>query len=66
MDREPASNVICNQERLKEEEVVSWGTFHSRDLSSSLTASVISALSPLFSDQAKTIKCRPRINADFK
>ena len=24
-----SSNVICNQERLKEEEVVSWGAFHS-------------------------------------
>ena len=26
---ENSSNVICNQERLKEEEVVSWGAFHS-------------------------------------
>ena len=52
---ENSSNVICNQERLKEEEVVSWGAFHSRDLSSSPTASAISALLPLFPDQAKSI-----------
>ena len=52
---ENSSNVICNQERLKEEEVVSWGAFHSRDLSSSPSASAISALLPLFPDQAKSI-----------
>jgi len=46
---------MCNQERLKEEEVVSWGAFHSRDLSSSPSASAISALLPLFPDQAKSI-----------
>ena len=48
-------SVICNQERLKEEEVVSWGAFHSRDLSSSPTSSALSALLPLFPDQAKSI-----------
>ena len=52
---ENSSSVICNQERLKEEEVVSWGAFHSRDLSSSPTASASSALLPLFPDQAKSI-----------
>ena len=52
---ENSSNVICNQERLKEEEVVSWGAFHPRDLSSSPSASAVSALLPLFPDQAKAI-----------
>ena len=52
---ETSSNVIYNQERLKEEEVVSWGAFHSRDLSSSPSVSAISALLPLFPDQAKSI-----------
>ena len=52
---ENSSNVICNQERLKEDEVVSWGAFHSCDLSSSPSASAISALLPLFPDQAKSI-----------
>ena len=52
---ETSSNVICNQERLKEEEVVSWGAFHSRDLSTSPSVSAISALLPLFPDQAKSI-----------
>ena len=52
---ENSSSVICNQERLKEEDVVSWGAFHSRDLSSSPTASALSALLPLFPDQAKSI-----------
>lgn len=52
---ENSTNVICNQERLKDEEVVSWGAFHSRDLSSSPSASAISALSPLFPDKAKSI-----------
>ena len=28
---ENSSNVICSQESLKEEEIVSWGAFHSRD-----------------------------------
>ncbi|KAK2558580.1 hypothetical protein P5673_018757 [Acropora cervicornis] len=46
---------MCNQERLKEEEVVSWGAFHSRDLSSSPSTSALSALLPLFPDQAKSI-----------
>ena len=50
-----SSSVICNQERLKEEEIVSWGAFHSCDLSSSPTASALSALLPLFPDQAKSI-----------
>ena len=40
---ENSSNVICNQERLKDEEVVSRETLHSRDLSSSPTASIIPA-----------------------
>ena len=52
---ETSSNVICNQERLKEEKVVSWGAFHSRDLSTSPSVSAISALLPLFPDQAKSI-----------
>ena len=52
---ENSRNVICNQERLKEEEVVSWGAFQSRELSSSPTASAVSALLPLFPDQAKSI-----------
>ena len=52
---ENSSKAICNQETLKEEEVVSWGAFHSRVLSSSPTASAISALLPLFPDQAKSI-----------
>ena len=52
---ENSSNVICNQERLTDEEVVSWGALHSRDLTSSPTASAISALSPLLPDQVKSI-----------
>lgn len=52
---ENSRNVICNQERLKEEEVVSWGAFQCRELSSSPTASAVSALLPLFPDQAKSI-----------
>ena len=50
-----SSNVICNQQTLKEEELVSWGAFHSSNLSSSPSASAISALLPLFPDQAKSI-----------
>ena len=50
-----SSNVICNQQTLKEEELVSWGAFHSHHLSSSPSASAISALLPLFPDQAKSI-----------
>ena len=54
---ENSSNVICNEESLKEGEIVSWGAFHSRDAqySSSPIASAISALLPLFPDQAKSI-----------
>ena len=52
---ENSSNVLCNQERLKDEEVVSWGAFHSCDLFSSPTASAMSALSPLLPDQANSV-----------
>ena len=52
---ENSNKVICNQDTLKEEKVVSWGAFQSRVLSSSPTASAISALLPLFPNQAKSI-----------
>ena len=54
---ENSSDIVCSQENLKEGEIVSWGAFHSRDpqYSSSTTTSAISALLPLFPDQAKSI-----------
>ena len=54
---ENSSNVVHNQESLQDEEFVSWGAFHSRDpRHSSLHAtSALSALLPLFSDQATSV-----------